>query len=104
MIIMKKVKCEGLCNDCQTHYSDARVTMAEIKSELSHIRETLELNQEQHQEILSTLKEFKKELDSKASKSEVKEINKKLWSFIISFTGILLGITAYFIVKWMESH
>ena len=106
--MVKKVKCEGLCEPCQENYSKTGITMAEIKKDLEYIKTEMSTNSAEHKIILHTLNTFKDELDKKADRKELLEINdkfdKKFWSVAISLVSILLSITAYFIIKWMENH
>lgn len=73
---------------CEEKHSEHRITMAEIKKDLNYIKEKLDENTNQHEEII-------KAFNSKADKKEVEDLNTKFWVIFSGFVMILLGIIGF---------
>jgi hypothetical protein len=80
--------------DCQTNHSEHRINMAEVKKDLSYIKDEI-----------SDLKVLvSKAIQDKADKTEVERINKIIWWVATSFILGTLGFIIWLVQEYVKAH
>lgn len=80
--------------DCQDKHRKTEVNMAEIKKDLTYIKEKLDENTRQHDDLMELIKDMAK---NKADKTELDRLNAKFWIATTSLIGLLIAFIFWFL-------
>jgi len=80
---------------------DLEIGMAEMRTDIKYIKKALDENRKEHKDVLDTMKDFvnkvDEELDKRAYKKDVEDLNNKLIKFLVYIIITLIGIVGFFI-------